>query len=181
MTVVKALNSKAIAEISNAAHRAAYAAGSMFLEKHEFNQGRSGDGLFIVHGYMNPEEDLVPITKVVVGSKMRESSRLRHVGMASISSMLNQTFVGDQAWLAGDVQVSVKRFLEPVLQFIAKYAEHLDVFAGVYENKLTSTNVFGIYIMLKDVEDDAKRLCWEINIDDHDLTEALSWKNVFLK
>jgi hypothetical protein len=153
----------------------------MFLEKHDFNQGRVGNGFYMIHGYENEEEDFIPLSKLVVGSRLREKNPLPQVGALSINRLLKQSFVGNQCWETGDIQVPVKRFMESITKFIAQYEEHLDVFAGIYENKLTSTNVLGIYITLKDIDDDTKRLSWEITIDDNDLVEAMTLQNLFRK
>ena len=181
--ITKTLTRKAFKEISTAAHRAAYAAAAMFLEKHDFQQGRvSGtDGLFIKHGYMEDANDeMTPIMKLVVGARLRNKHTLPQVGTLSINRLVRQSFAGSQAWIADDVQVSVKRFIEPITQFLAQYEEHLDVFAGIYENKFTNTNVLGIFIMLKNMEDEDKRLSWEITIDNADLADVSNVKHLFL-
>lgn len=175
----KNITRKVCAEISNAAHRAAYAASSMFLEKHHIKQGRIENGFYIKHGYTNADGDVTPIAKLVVGAKLRNRKALPQVGALSINRLLRQSFVGNQAWLADDVQVSVKRFMEPVTNFLAQYEQNLDVFAGIRLNDFTHTNVLSIYIMLKDIEEDSKRFAWEITIDNHDLVEALNAKSMF--
>jgi hypothetical protein len=179
----KTLSRKACADISNAAHHVTYQAFSKsFLDKHDFIQGRlKGGGLFITHGYKTEEGDTVPISTLVVGSKLCEKHRYRQVGALSIARTLRQSFVGNQVWLADDVQVPVKKFMEHVTQFLMQHEAHVDVFASIYENKLTNTNVLGIYIMLKDIEEDSRRFAWEITIDDHDLTEAVSEATLFFK
>lgn len=176
---LKTITRKEVALISQEAHRAAYAAGSMFLEKHDFKQGRTDGGLYITHGYLNAEEEMVPLTKLVVGAKLRNKQALQHVSARKVANLLCQSFVGNNMWTTADIDVSVKRFMEPINAFLIKHEEHLDVFAGIYENKLTSTNVFGIYIMLKDVEKDEQRLNWEITIDHHDLVAPNSMHSVF--
>lgn len=179
ITHTQAFSRKLLQEVSLQAHRAAYAAGSTFLEKHDFNQGRYGSGLFIDHGYLNEEEDFIPIMKVVAGDRLRNRHILRQVSALSISRMMRQSFVGNQAWLTGDLIVSVKRFMEPIIKFLNTYHECLDVFAGIYENKFTHTNVFGIYITIKDECAPDKRVCWEITIDDNDLSEVNGAKMLF--
>lgn len=179
----KTLTRKAFKEISTAAHRAAYAAASMFLEKHDFQQGRVAgtDGLFIKHGYLEEgEDDMIPIMKLVVGAKLRNKHTLPLVGTLSINRLIRQSFVGSQAWIADDVQVSVKRFIEPINRFLMEYEEHVEVYAGIYENKFTNTNVLGIFIMLKNNEGEEKRLSWEITIDNADLADVSNVKHLFL-
>lgn len=180
---IKSLSRKACADISNAAHHAAYQAfKNLFLDKHDFIQGRTGDGkgLYITHGYKTDDDDVVPISTLVVGAKLREKHTLRQVGALSINRMIRQSFVGSQVYLADDVQVPVKKLMEHVSRFLMDYEQHLDVFAGIYENKLTSTNVLGIYIMIKNVED-SNRFAWEITIDDHDLVDEVSEASLFFK
>jgi hypothetical protein len=155
----------------------------MFLEKHDFKQGRivGTEGLFIKHGYKEDgEDDMVPLMQLVVGARLRNKHVLPQVGTLSISRLIRQSFAGSQAWVANDVQVSVKRFIEPITQFLTQYEEHVDVFAGIYENKFTNTNVLGIFIMLKDMEDEDKRLSWEITIDNADLADVSNVKHLFL-
>ena len=175
----KTLSRKACANISQAGHHATYQAFSKsFLDKHDFIQGRlKAGGMFITHGYKTEEGDLVPISTLVVGSKLHEKHNYRQVGALSIARTLRQSFVGNQVWLADDIQVSVKKFMEHVTQFLMEHEAHLDVFSSIYENEITHTNVLGIYIMIKD----SKRFAWEITIDDHDLTEAVSAASLFFK
>jgi hypothetical protein len=179
----KTLSRKACADISNAAHHATYQAFSnLFLDKHDFIQGRlKAGGMFITHGYKTEDDDVVPISTLVVGGKLIEKHRYRQVGALSIARTLRQSFVGNQVYLADDVQVPVKKLMEHVTRFLMDYEQQVDVFAGIYENKLTNTNVLGIYIMIKDVDEDSKRLAWEITIDDHDLRDELSAASLFFK
>jgi hypothetical protein len=178
----KALSRKLMKEIANIGHRTAYAMGGLFLDKHDFKQGRvqGTNGFFIKHGYREINNDsMVPISELVIGAKLKNRHALPQVGARSITRLVRQSFVGNQVWLADDVQLSVKRFIEPFTMFLSQYEEHLDVFAGIYENLYTHTNVLGIYVMLKDVEDDEHRFAWEITIDDADLVAAVAFETTF--
>lgn len=178
----KTISRKALQDIITQAHSLSYRSfGAMFLEKHWWKQGRHGNdgGLYIEHGYETDDEVIVPISKLVVGAKLKEKHPLRQVGALSITRMVKQSFAGGQAWLADDVQVSTKLFIEHVARFLMDNEQHVEVFAGIYENKLTSTNVFGIYIMLK--EEYERPFAWEITIDHHDLVQAMTGNCVFMK
>lgn len=178
----KTISRKALQDIITQAHSLSYRSfGAMFLEKHWFKQGHYGNdgGLYIEHGYETLDETIVPISKLVVGAKLKEKHPLRQAGVLSIPRLAKQSFVGGQAWLADDVQVTVKKFMEHVARFLMDNEQHVEVFAGIYENKLTNTNVFGVYIMLK--EEYEKPFAWEITIDDHDLVTAMSDNCVFMK
>lgn len=179
----KTTSKKAISALINQAHRASYATFSeMFLEKHYFQQGRVGTtgGLYITHGYKNDDDDIIPISTLVVGERLKNKQALRQVGALSIARLVRQSFLSNQAWLADDVQVPIKKFMEHVSRFLMDNEQHLDVFSDIYENKLTNTNVFGLYILLKDAPDDATRFAWQITIDDHDLVDALDVNSMFL-
>lgn len=180
MTVATLITRKVAKDLYREAHHVAYKAASMFLEKHSIKQGHtSNGGLFIQHGYINDEGDVVPIMKLVNGDKLRNKEVLRQISQQGIMRLLRQSFVGNQAWLTHDIQVSVKRLMEPIAQFVADNAEHFEVFGNVYENKLTHTNVLGIYISLKGVRNPADHIAWEITIDDIDLDQALTGKAIF--
>lgn len=171
------LLTKVAREIYHEAHGVAYKAGTMFLEKHHIRQRSVGEGFVIKHGYKLDNDDVVPIMELVTGAKLRNKYALPLVGNLSIMRLLRQTFVGNQAWLADDVQVSVKRLIEPIAEFITKHNEHLEVFAGVYENKYTHTNVLGIYITLKNVKKEKDSMAWEITIDDGDLVDIAGFSS----
>lgn len=171
ITTAPKLLTKVAQEIYREAHHIAYKVGTMFLEKHHIRQCSVESGFSIKHGYKLDNDDVVPIMELVTGAKLRNKHALPIVGNLSIMRLLRQTFVGNQAWLADDVQVSVKRLIEPIAEFVAKHNEHLEVFAGVYENKYSHTNVLGIYITLKNVKKEKDSMAWEITIDDGDLVD----------
>lgn len=164
-------------QIYSDAHHVAYAAASMFLEKHHIRQKRVEEGMAIKHSYKLDNDDVVPIMELVSGAKLRNKHALPLVGNLSIARLLRQSFVSNQAWLADDVQVSVRRLMEPVIEFITKHSEYLEVFAGIYENQYSHTNVLGIYITLKSVKKEKDRMAWEITIDDGDLVEVASFSS----
>lgn len=182
-TMLKTLSRKAISAIHSEAHQVVYRTmGELFGQQHSFKQGRChrtvDQGLYIINGYSLPDEDFIPIAEMVVGSRIRNKSKLPQVSALSVKRLLRQTFAGNKAWVTDDFQVKTKQLLEPIANFIAKYADYFDVFAGVYENVYTHTNVFGLVVLLKDVEG-PNQLAWEITIDDADLEQPDTVGSVF--
>lgn len=160
--------------ITKEAREVAFAAASLFGAQHHYKlDNKYGEyphlcpttGSNIVHGFFNSNLDHVELSKMVIGRCVRDVKRLPHTTPLSLSRLLKQSFAGQKCWVARDVCVSTKEFIDPINTFLLNYGEYVDVFAGIYENDSNYTNVFGIVIMLKDAKGD-KRLTWEITFDD---------------
>lgn len=180
--MITTISRKAIKAISSEAHHVVYSTmEKLFGEHHAFRQGRChrtvDQGLYILNGYM-VEDEFVPIVEMVVGERIRNKSRLPQIKPLSVNRLLRQTFAGSKAWVHEGFQVKTRHLLDPIANLIAKHADHLDVFAGVYENKVTNTNVFGLVVLLKGVEG-ADRLSWEVTIDDTDLDFPDTIQSIF--
>ncbi len=173
---MKTISRTAIRNITKEAHQAAHAAAFQFGEHYRFKQGYADakkESLFALNGYENYQLDFIPLSNMVVGKVLKNKEPLKEVRATSVERMLRQSFVGGRAWAHGDTVVLTKDFIKPVVEFITKWAERLDVFAGIYQNPKTMTNVFGIYVKLKDVEGE-DQLCWELTFDDVDLVKPSS-------
>lgn len=173
---MKTLSRSAIKTITKEAHTAAYEATALFGVYHRFKQGYADPSqmsLYALNGYENYQLDFVPLSNMVVGKRLKNKEPLKAIRASAVERMLRQCFVGGKAWAHGEVVVHTKDFIQPVVGFITKYAERLEVYAGIYQNPETMTNVFGLYVRLMDVESE-DQLCWEITIDDVDLVKPTS-------
>lgn len=170
---VKTLSRKAISAITTEAHKVVYSTfNTLFNERYTFKQARctrSGEqGIYILNGHMNNLGDFIPVSDMVVGAKLYNKEALPHVNPLSVADLFKQSFASAKAYVTDDCYVETKQLMEPITKFLAKYAECLDVFAGVYQNKKTYSRVFGVVVLLKDVVGE-QRLSWELTIDDVDL------------
>jgi hypothetical protein len=170
---MKTISRAAIKAITKEANHAAYAAANQFGEHFRFEQGFADSkhtALFARSGYLNYNLDFIPLSEILEGKILKNKHRLHHVQPIRLDAMLRDSFVQGKAWARGDTVVTTRDYLRPILAVIAKYADSLDVFAGVYRNRNSMTDVFSIYVKLKDVEVE-DQLCWEITIDDVDLVK----------
>lgn len=170
---MKTISRSALKALVKEASQAAYAAASLFGEHFRFEQGFADSrrqALFAKNGYLNYYLDFIPISEMVMGKTLKNKGTLREVRPTAIERMLRQSFVGGKAWARGDEQVLTQDFFRPIAAFLARHADRLDTFAGIYQNPNTMTQVFGIYVKLKDVAPE-DQLCWEITIDDVDLVK----------
>jgi hypothetical protein len=173
---MKTISRSAIKTITKEAHQAAHDAAHLFGEYYRFKQGYADpkqESLYALNGYENYQLDFVPLSNMVVGKVLKNKEPLKEIRATSVERLLRQSFVGNRAWTHGDTVVLTKDFIMPVIKFITRWAERIDVFAGIYQNPHTMTNVFGIYVKLRDVEGE-DQLCWEITIDDVDLVKPSS-------
>lgn len=177
--VAAVISSKKAKEIYHEAHHLAYKSMSLFLDKHYFKQGRIDKGLFINHGFITDNQDIVTVMRLVTGAKLNNRHALPQIGNGAILRLLRQSFVGKQAWIADDVQVTVKNVIEYVAQFVNKYTNELEVFAKIHESA-TGTNCLMFYIALKETKHPKDHMAWEITIDDVDLVNALTTSSIFI-
>ncbi|BAW18993.1 hypothetical protein [Ralstonia phage RP31] len=177
--MAKVLSRVTAKKICQEAQHVAYMASLLFKEHHKFELGYA-DAKKInprtINGYQNYLADFVPLSDMVLGKALKNKEPLRAIRHTAVERMIRQSFVGGKAWANGDVQVTTKDFMRPILDFLAKWGERLETYAGIYENKFTGTNVFGIYVKL--VGDDGfDHLSWEITIDDVDLVKPMAMSN----
>lgn len=173
-----------------AAHTVAYKAVSLFGEHHKLKDGRHytepeptvSCGRPITHGVFNNSLDFISLSTLVVGARLNTQCRcsMKETNVSEIRKLLNKGFVANKDWRIGDVRVSVKSFMEPILAFLNRYKEQVEVYVGLYENKATYTEVLGLVITSKHNRL-ADRLTWEITIADADLIFPLSVSGLFCR
>lgn len=130
------------------------------------------------YGYHVDCETFIPVCELVVGAKIRNKHNLMQYSAQGILRLLKQTFAGNKAWTGVNAFVETKLLVSPIAAFIAKHADKLEVFAGVYQNKHTYSNVFGVVVLLKDCVGD-QRISLELTIDDIDLVSVTQLNRVF--
>lgn len=174
--MAKTISRTCLKTIAKEAHQAAYAAVALFGDLHKFKLGFADAKrtcASTINGYYNYLSDFVPLSEMVVGKAIKNREPLRATRATAVERMVKQSFVGGKAWANGEVSVLTKDFMQPIAAFLNKWVDHLEVYAGIYENELTGTNVFGIYVKLKDAAG-ADHLTWEITIDDVDLVKPMT-------
>lgn len=177
------LSRKAFTTINTAMHQTVYKAfTSLFLSDYSCEQYRchpgTDNGFGARYGFKSDPETFVPVCEIVVGAKIRNKHNLPQYSAQGVLRLLKQTFAGKKAWIGNNVYVETKDLVSPLAAFIAANADKLDVFAGVYQNKHTYSNVFGVVVLLKDCIGE-QRLSLELTIDDIDLANASEINRAF--
>lgn len=178
------LSRKAIKEISIQTHQVIFNTfAKLFEEDHTRQQTHyrnSGDsGFSIVHGYKKDFDTVIPVCEIVVGARIHNKHSLPAISVLGINRLLKQTFPNKKAWASESKFVDTKKIVEGIANLVAANSKHLEVFAGIYQNKFTYSNVFGLVVLLKDVVGE-QRLSFELTIDDIDLVEASEINRLFI-
>lgn len=173
-----------------AAHVVAHAAVSLFGEHHKLREGKNyidpeplvKNGTTITHGVFGNYLDFVPLSAMLVGKKLNTNCKgaMEKVGVDEIRQLMKKCSIAGKDWRIGNVRVSVKKFMEPILKYLVQHSDQVEAFAGIYQNKLTYTDVFGLVIMSKSGPT-GEGMTWEITIDNIDLVEPLSVKGMFCR
>lgn len=174
-----------------AAHIAAHSAVSLFGEHHKLKDGKSyidpeplvKHGTTITHGIFGNSLDFIPLSAMLVGGKLSTKCKgsMKKVTVGEIQQLMKKCGIVDKDWRIGNVRVSVKKFMEPILKYLTQHAEQVEAFAVIYENKLTYTDVFGLVVVSKPGGAIGENMTWEITIDNVDLTEPLSVRGMFCR
>ena len=173
-----------------AAHAVAYSTASLFKGHHTVKDGNRyinpepaiSHGNPIIHGIFSNTLDFISLSSLVVGGKMDTQCKnsMKVMSVTDIRKFLIQGFTAKKDWRVGDVRVSVRSFMEPILAFLKQYADQMEVYVNIYDNKLTYTDVFGLVIVSKRATG-APNLVWEITIDDAYLVPPLSTSGLFCR
>lgn len=173
-----------------AAHKVAYETASLFGEYHKLKDGkRYNDPELIVsyknpviHGFFGSSLDFISLSALVVGSKLNTRCKcvMNEMSISDIRKLFNKSFAVNKDWRVGDVRVSVKKFMEPIFEFLTNYKDQVEVYTSLYENAATYTDVLGLVIISKNkIKSD--KLIWEITIDNADLVNPLSLHGLFCR
>jgi hypothetical protein len=188
--MLKANNCTATHEAILAAHTVAYATAALFKEHHKLKNGKQfidpepivSHGIPIVHGIFGSSLDFVQLSSLVVGGKLNTQcqSPMTVTNVVEIRKFLTKDFPAKKDFRVKNTRVSVKNFMEPILEYLKRYAAVIEVYSCIYDNKLTYTNVYGLIIVTKSVIGGGN-LIWEVSIDDADLIAPLSTRGMFCR
>lgn len=177
------LTQKSFKEFNIGIHRAAHGAfATLFQEDRNFKQYHliqgKDRGLGITHGYQSTPDTFVPVCEIVVGAKLHNKHRLPQVTAQGVLRLFRQTFPNKKAWVGPNQFVETKQLITPISEFLVNNAGLVDVFAGVYRNEETYSNVFGMVALLKNCVGQ-RRVSMELTIDDVNLVEANAAHRLF--